>query len=183
MDNKTLNLINGLNKLQYYEFLRAAIGLKAFMDGEYTFKKITNENKNRVHLKVLGRLSGKDKRTVFCIDKGDYEEKKFSDTKGNGYTISEYFSSVDDKIINLLITSIYGERELREMGHRISSLLDDTLGKEILDNNKTEKCRFILGAGVNNDPELQIKTGNWNELIDKMRDEIKSIDAIKMSLL
>ncbi|WP_022779473.1 SIR2 family protein [Butyrivibrio sp. AE3009] len=172
-----------LTRLEYSDFLKSALGLMAYFNKDsFTTEGIP---KSKKYYKVLGQLIPKNQKTIiFYLTEDDYDSKRFHDSTGQAYSAYDYFYNQFGKsTIELLAMSTYGMKKMVELGYEPGSLLKDTLGMELLNKRKNEEYRFILGAGVNKDNGLNNTFGSWAELVDSMRNEVRTIKSIPIPVL
>ena len=172
----------GMRKTQYYDFIRYALGIKYYLqnDGYEVRNKANSKDRkaSRIDVKkssskarVLAYLYklGK-KQNTFFVKEYDYEEKCFRDESDTIYNARVFFDDVDDSLIWSVLMGVLGvESFLSENHHK-----NTEIGKIMFESIRPSQYRFILGAGVNSGYGL----GNWNCLIDSIRDEIRALKGI-----
>ncbi len=171
MNRQNKQLLLKMKKLQYYDFLRYALGMKYYLlndglevrtrfdeDGTEEEKSVTrNETNDR--FRVLAYLYSRGKRVkTFLIWKYDFEEKVFHDDFGEIYDVETFFENVDSFLLWAIIMGVLGIERFSKV--EIDFQYD--FGKRFFERYKPEQYRFILGAGVNSNLDI----GDWSKLID-----------------
>lgn len=178
MDKYNLSMLEHLNKTQYCEFIKYALGLKSFLDNaEYEIRATDSEKDMQTGIQIKSKdkfiaykyINGK-KTNAYIIKPDDFLNKTFSDMWGEKYSVAEYFSSLWDEYIRVVLYGVYGINP--DMIRNVNWV--PIKGMEIFKINKSPKFDFIIGAGINNGYKL----GEWNDLINSMRDEIRAIKGI-----
>lgn len=180
MDKDNLRILEGLNKLKYYEFIRYALGVKCFFDDmDYEIrtseredeKKVFPKEKNKDRVLAYKYIDGK-KTNEYLIKPGDFLNKTFSDKWGEKYNTIDYFDSIGNECIRIVLYGISGIES--DFLKKVISLSIDgmNLCKKIPRN-----INFIVGAGIN----CGYGIGEWDSLIDAMRGEIRRIKHIPIS--
>ncbi len=174
MNENNLALLNRMQKLQYYDFVRYALGLKFYLQGDKYDVIFDGKDKNDKKLgkvRVLAHLkeSGRKKKT-FIIIEDDFNHKCFHDETNEKYSVESYFDEIADYLIWLIMIGVLGvEDYFNDIYHE-----DISIGNELFEQNKPKDYRFILGAGINKDYGL----GNWDSLINAIRKRIRTIKNI-----
>lgn len=102
MKNENVNLLNSLNKNQYSDFIRNALGLKCFIEGKKLVAsggKTGFENERALAKQYEG---GKMTR-IYTIRDGDYMCRIFHDDYGSVYDTMTYFDSIGEDSIGALL--------------------------------------------------------------------------------
>lgn len=187
MNYECIVLLNRMKKLQYYDFIRYALGMKFFLINddqeirvnvnEITESKKENTEKDNIKREKIKEIAylysfGKRKLT-FIIKNGDFENKQFRDNKGAMYSVLTYFDEIDIGLIWAIMMGVLGVEKFSEE----YSLYDGDIGKKLFESYDKKDFGFILGAGINNGYGL----GNWNALISDIRNRIKMIKGIPQS--
>lgn len=178
MNKDNLKILNGLNKLKYYEFIKYALGIKCFFDEiHYEIRTIEKEDgkdnykkeKNKDRILAYKYIDGK-KTNEYLIRPNDFLNKTFSDKWGEKYSTIDYFDSLGNEIIRIVLYGIDGidPASLNEQ----SALLFD--GMQLFKRKKSQNLNFIVGAGINHGYGI----GEWDPLVDAMRNEIRTLKGI-----
>ena len=183
MNNNLCHLFDKLGKTEYYEFLRLALGMSVFLkvdEGSFVCKNNTDKL-NKEFYKKIGSLEGIRSKVSYYVGTNDFENKTFKIkiTNGESSTVSvyDYFESLGNNLIAFILLSIIKPNKISDS--EINDLsLDPYYGFRILERNRPNEYRFIMGAGINLDKNLHIKLGDWDKLIDTMRDAVRDIKRL-----
>ena len=172
MNITILEQIRKLNKTQYKVFLRYALGYKCFINKENYRIQINKpkffKEKSKINNVMAYQVRNSELLNAYTIQDDDYDELKFSDIFGEKYNIANYFDLIDN---NVLFMFIYLVRKDMSSKDETFAYMGKQVFEEIFDN---ETYNFILGAGVN----VDYRIGNWDYLINDIRDEISNIKGI-----
>ena len=184
MNEVNLVILNSMKKLQYYDFLRYALGMKYYLmnnnqeivtvlndndvDKKVETRKVEDENNQ---IRIIGYLfvSGRITKS-FLTYEYDYGQKTFHDDSGEIYETKGFFDIVGDDILWNIMVGIVGVKNY--LSYSDSYIVID--GKSYFEKLKPEQHRFILGAGINSGYNL----GGWGYLIDSIRKNIRKIKKI-----
>ncbi len=183
MNQDNLNILLKMQKNQYYDFIRYALGFKYYMLNEgyevrYNLKEddkkeksIKKEGENSSSVRVIAYLyaQGKKKDT-FYVEGNDFEEKCFRNTPGQRMDARYYFDSMGNYLIWSIMMGVLGiERLSSEIYYN-----DLDIGKSLFEEKYPSQYQFILGAGINEGYGL----GDWNSLIATIRSKIRVLKGI-----
>ena len=169
MNDTNKLLLKKLKKMQYYDFLTRAIGMKVFLENSgNTFSYKSNRGRN--YFKVLGCWSDGKKSVIYYVNKEDYGEKIFHSDNGETHNARAFFDTIESRIVTALLLSSIGIDSIDEIDY---SKIDLDFGKSILEKKKLSDFSFIIGAGANKDDNLGISIGKWEELINEMQNAIR----------
>ena len=183
MDTYSKSLLKKLGKIQYYTFLRNALGIQSFLrnTGETFITENINIEHKEEYFRILGLRTGIETNIIFFVSKGDYDKKEFQserkNSKRNSHSALDFFNDLNDEIVKILLLSIYGLQRLKKEEKK-NLLFDPYIGNTLLELYKPNQYSFILGAGVNLDKNLNVTLGNWNKLIDAMRGRVRSLKGL-----
>lgn len=184
MNTENLKILNKLNKTQYYEFLRYAIGLWYYVNRKpYDITRwidpktkkeygITSKNnKNRNNRIIAYKFSGKELVDVYKVDtEKDYKQKTFRNESDEVYSAKDFFGLIDQDLLWYVLTGV-----LALIDNDIKFLETESLnGLEIFSNLRPDTLNFIIGAGVNKD----FGFADWDKLIEEIRRQIRNIQGI-----
>ena len=171
-----------MQKNQYYDFIRFALGLKYYMlndgyevrykfdetDGTDNSSLVSKKKAEREHILAYLYLSGRQK-DVFSVRENDFNEKCFHNTTEQIETAT-FFDEIDDFLLWSIMMGVLGVEN-----HSLDTYLDSvSLGKKLFETNRPAHYRFILGAGVNNGYGL----GDWDSLVETIRQKIRFLKKI-----
>ena len=184
MDRINTELLHSMKKLEYYDVLRYALGMKYFLTDE-RYEVVTGAGRNEENIsssflkseggtqreRILASLylEGKKSKT-FLIRKEDYDQKTFHDDKGVIYDAHTFFDDIDDDILWFIIMGVNGNKDYSSFRDWYRSVN----GRRLFEEHKPSELRFILGAGINSGYGI----GGWDQLIDSIRDEICRIKRL-----
>lgn len=184
MNTENLKILNKLNKTQYYEFLRYAIGLwyyvnrkpydiTSWIDAD-TKKEygITSKSNKKRNIRIIAyKFNGKELVDVYKVDtEKDYEQKTFRNEFNEVYSAKVFFESIDQNLLWYILTGV-----LALSDNDIKSLETKYLnGLEIFSSLRPDTLNFIIGAGVNKD----FGFADWDELVEEIRRQIRNIQRI-----
>ncbi len=184
MIKDNLDLLYRMNKLQYYSFLRSALGMKYYLftdgqelrthtDDDDDIKSRQAERRSEIREKerILANVYKGSKRVkTFVIKDKDYEDKTFHDELDNVYNAKQFFDEINPYIVWAIMMGVLGLESFIKEKH----FSGDEIGREIFERNRPDNYRFILGAGVNKAFSL----GDWDELVSDIRDQINILKGI-----
>ena len=187
MNKDNYDLLLKMQKNQYYDFIRFALGVKYYLinngyevrnksdeDGEKENLIVERERKARnEHVLAYLYLLGKKKDTFF-VKENDYEEKCFRNGTEQKINTRSFFDEIDDYLIWSIMMGVLGVENFSSDTY-IDSL---DIGKSLFEEKKPLQYRFVLGAGVNTGYGL----GNWDGLIDTIRDRIRALKGIPVGV-
>lgn len=179
MNKENMRLLRSMNRTQYYEFITTCLGMNSFVEtyGRTSDKREimstdvsleeSEEHKSKTTDKrsfpkelAYSYFNGKLENS-FLVDRNDYANLLFRDSKGNVFSCDKYFSDLDDVLLWFIIIGIIGFDSI--------SLEDLKNNKDInflISENNVRDCSFILGAGINFD----FKIGDWSTLVNDIKD-------------
>ena len=184
MNTENFKILNKLNKTQYYEFLRYAIGLWYYInrkpydiiswidtDTKKEYGITSKDSKNRNIRIIAYKFSGKELVDVYKVDtEKDYEQKTFRNESNEVYSAKDFFESIDQNLLCYILTGV-----LALSDNDIKSLETKYLnGLEIFSSLRPDTLNFIIGAGVNKD----FGFADWDKLIEEIRRQIRNIQGI-----
>ncbi len=181
-------LLRGMRKLQYYDFIRYALGFKYYLLGDGSEVKSVMEDESE-HEK-LQRKTSREKLNVrhlayryyegkrvetFYIEPNDYELKAFHSSNAGILYCEECFDDIDSGWMWVIMMGVLG---IKNYASKETYLHDKKSGLDLFEENypsgRGAEYRFILGAGVNG----AFGIGDWNNLIDSIRDGIRASKSI-----
>lgn len=175
MTDQNIELLNLLGYTQYVTFLRAALGFKAFLNNDI-FKSLSTPKNTKEIKRYLGEYNTENNKIKYCVVEEDYKQLTFRDKDriNEPIKVGEFFSDLEDSYFLWVLLSSLDFKRFK--GYEIPfERLPQIEGMNILANKKIEEYRFILGAGVNLDQNLGITMGNWNDLVESMRNATRNI--------
>jgi hypothetical protein len=178
LNTENQELLLKLNRNQYKNFLKKALGLLCFL--KHDSKDLRSELGS--HEKPLTGYEeykgfefiaydfsvGEDKellKNYYFFTLEDYENWQFKDSSNQVLNAKTHFSKINQSLLWFLLADAIGIQPMdfpKSFDLELFSA-DDLIPKDFKFN------RFILGAGINFDFEI----GDWDKLINSMRDEIK----------
>lgn len=178
MNEENRAILDGLQKKQYYEFIRYALGMRHFLFEKDTeicaMEKNTDEKESkesRGFPKVLAyKYKDGKKINTYFVEPEDYFQKTFRDHWQEVYSATDYFDVLGDDIVWFILMGIVGF-DSRDRKDDSKKRID---GLTIFNQNKPKILNFIIGAGVN----TGFGIGDWNNLIDAMRTSIRGLKGI-----
>ncbi len=181
MDN--YNLLWKMNKTQYYEFLRYAIGMKYYLlnEGYEVRSKLEDVDEKGKLVGVRKKGSNKErilaylykngiKLDTFSVMENDYDNKSFHNGRGEKVSAESFFYIIDDYLMWSIMMGVLGEEFFSAETYDQSIYV----GRRLFEEKRPTQYRFILGAGVNANYGL----GDWAGLMDSIRDRIRSLKSI-----